>query len=318
MAPRSVRIGSLSAVSALVGLLTLSACTIASPTYITAQEEEDDASDGKKPLEGSKAPGESSAPTGSTCDAKLVKVDLAKLTACGDGKGHCYAKDKAGIFAAKYTACPDPKQVCVPDEVLEAGGGKLKSCTSISKMPGGCFTAKLMPEILERGGSALPKDVCGADQLCIPCTDPLSNNAPSGMCEPIGVTEESCEGTGSSSSSGGTSTTPAPTQNPGCCISAGKANGVCLAESTVPEDKRSSLKQDVCPAQNKCVPKAMAENRPVKCDSNLGAGVCMDKCFDQTMAVAGMFGLMDRSTCTATELCIPCLFGKSQGMPGCT
>jgi hypothetical protein len=324
MSPLLRRLGWSSAVSTL---FALSACTLASPTYITAQEEsasddDSDAGTGKKTLEGEKTPGKSSSdPAASTCDAKMVKVDLSKLTACQGGKGHCYPKGKAGIFAAKYIACAAASDVCVPDEVLQAGGGKLKTCKSVSGLAGACFTATLMPEIIARGGSALPRDVCDADQLCLPCTDPLSNNAPTGMCAAIGVSAESCDGAnagGASGTNGSATTTPAPAPSPPCCTTSGRSSGICIAEAAIPAAQRGDTKQDVCASANKCVPKAFVENKPVKCSAGiLGSGVCLDKCFDDMMSTASEFGLLSRSTCASTEVCVPCLFGKDKGMPGC-
>lgn len=311
---------------AVATLVTLSACTFASPTYVTSRESDDQDSDedssAKKKLDGSSSSSapQSAAPGASTCDAQMVKADLSKLTACQGGKGHCWAKDKAGIFAAKYVACAGAGDVCVPDEILQAGGGKLKTCKSVSGLAGACFTATLMPEVIERGGSALPRDVCDADQLCLPCTDPLSNNAPTGFCAAIGVTAESCEGDGNATGEGGPTTTtpPAPAPAAPCCTRNGRSAGICIAASVVPEAQRGDTKQDVCAAANKCVPKAFVDNKPVKCSAGiLGSGVCLDTCFDDMMSAASSFGLLSRSNCGSTEICVPCLFGKDKGMPGC-
>lgn len=301
-------------VGGLGAFLGLAACSIASPTYVTAGEgrtnEADDTAATPKAGTAAPAPGDSS---GTKCDGPFAKVDVTKLTACEGGKGHCYAKEKVGEFAVQLIACADSTQVCVPDEVLEAGGGKLKTCTSIVG-PGACFTASLVPEIEKRGGGALKRDVCDADQLCMPCADPTNNNAPTPFCQPIGVYEKACASGGSS-----TPAPPAPPPVP-CCTTKGVSNGICVVETAVPEDQRSKVKQDVCPAANKCVPRAFVENKPVKCQSGLlGAGVCMDKCFDDMMGTASDIGLLSSAGCGATEVCVPCSFASSSGqkVPGC-
>ena len=57
--------------------------------------------------------------------------------------------------------------------------------------------------------------------------------------------------------------------------------------------------------------------RPAGVKSSFGDGVCMDRCFDDMMSIAGGIGILGRSSCGATELCIPCDFVSGQGVPGC-
>jgi hypothetical protein len=64
-------------------------------------------------------------------------------------------------------------------------------------------------------------------------------------------------------------------------------------------------------------PAAFVEGKPVKCNSLLGAGVCMDKCFDEMMSFASQLGILKRDVCGTTEACIPCTFLKDTGAPGC-
>ncbi len=294
----------------VIGLVTftgLAACSIASPTYVTSRESDATESKGgtdKKADSGAPATGSSE-----TCNAAFVKVDVKDLTPCEGGKGHCYAKEKVGEFAAQLIACPNAAEVCVPNEVLAAGGEKLKSCTSVAG-PGGCFTAALAPEIGKQSGGLLTKDICDADQLCLPCADPRNNGAPTPFCQPIGVRDAAC-------SSGGASAPPpaAPPAVP-CCTTNGVSNGVCIADSFVPKEQRDSVKQDSCPAANSCVPKALVENKPVKCKSTLGDGICMDKCFDDMLGFAGDIGFLSTKGCGQTEVCIPCSFAPN-GTPGC-
>jgi hypothetical protein len=290
------------------------ACTIGSPTYISSQEAEVTGEEGGTSSSSSSSGGTPSGDAGPLSCGKddFTKPDLSKLTACGDGKGHCYAKDKVEI-ASQLTACPDATQVCVPDEILQAGGQPLKSCTSIVG-PGGCVTATLIPQIIKQGGSALKPDVCGATQLCVPCKDPTNGDAPTPFCQPIGVHEKSC----SASAAGGGGDAGARTPLPPCCTTNGKSNGVCLVETAVPEAQRSQTKQDVCAAGNKCVPAALVAGAPVKCTAGiLGAGVCMDKCFNDMMSFAGGIGILSSQGCGTTEVCVPCSLVGGQGVPGC-
>jgi hypothetical protein len=184
---------------ALAAAAATAGCTLDSPTYITSQDSPitDDAGAGSKgaAASGSSASASTAAGGTATCSTTdFVKPDLATLTACGDGKGHCFTKDKVSL-ASMLTDCPNAAEVCVPDEILQAGGQPLKTCTSIIGA-GGCVTASLIPEIIKQGGSALKPDVCSATQLCVPCTDPTHGGAPTPFCQPIGVHQNACSADG--------------------------------------------------------------------------------------------------------------------------
>jgi len=305
-------------VASVAGVAALEGCTLDSPTYITSQDapitEDAGASSSTGSGGGASTPSTATAADSTaTCNGSdYVKADLSTLTACGDGKGHCYAKDKTSL-ASQLTACPNADEVCVPDEILEANGQPLKSCTSIIG-PGGCLTASLLPAIAAMGGSALKQDVCSANQLCVPCTDPTHGNAPTPFCQPIGVHQSSC----SAAAGGAAADAAAPPPSTPCCTTNGKSNGVCIAETAVPEKQRSQTKQDVCTTGDKCVPAAFVAGKPVTCSGGLlGAGVCMDKCFNSMLSLAGGIGILSSEGCGTTELCIPCGLVSGQGVPGC-
>lgn len=295
-----------------IGLMALvgQACTLASPTYVTMKESKE-----PPPEAGAGAAKPNDAPgVGAVCGTDdFVAPDLAKLTACGDGKGHCFERSKAPL-ADMLTPCASADEVCVPDEILEANGQPLKSCTSIIG-PGACVTVGLIPEIERQGGSALQQDTCDPDQRCVPCTDPTNNNAPTPFCQPIGVHENACAG---GAPAGGDAGAPPPPPA-GCCTKNGKSNGVCIAEAAIPEDQRDKTKIDTCAQGNKCVPAAFVEGRPVKCAGNklTGPGLCMDRCFDEMMSLAGTIGLLSTEGCGETEVCVPCKALEGQGVPGC-
>lgn len=293
-------------------MFTLSACTLASPTYVTTNPASEDDDEEKESKTKSDTNAGTTPPGAGACTAPLAKVDVNKLTACEGGKGHCYPKAKVPAIGAMLIPCANAAEVCVPDEVLAAGGDKLKTCKSVLGA-GACFTSALMPEIAKNGGSALTKDVCDADQQCMPCTDPRNNNAPTPFCQAIGVSEQECAAT-----AGGTQA-PAPgAPQQTCCTQEGVTSGVCIAETAVPEKQRGDTKQDTCPAANKCVPRMFVSGKPIKCNSGImGTGVCMAKCFNDMMGFAGDIGLMSTAGCGRTEVCVPCMFGKDQGMPGC-
>ena len=311
--------------SAAVTLVsTLVACTVESPTYVTAVDSNGDSGastetttsastgSGGGSTGSSGGSADAGAASGSTCSqSDYVAVDVTKLTACGGGKGHCYDGTKVDL-GSTYAACPNAGEVCVPDEVLKSNGSKLKACTSIIGA-GGCITASLIPAILAMGGSALKQDVCDASQLCVPCQDPTHGNAPTGMCQAIGAHQNAC-GAGGANGSADSGATPLPT----CCKSKKATSGVCLPDSAIPASQLSQTKQDTCASGNKCVPAAFVSNMPVTCDGGLfGNGVCMDTCFNDMMGTAKDLGVLSSKGCGSTEVCVPCQFVSGQGVPGC-
>jgi hypothetical protein len=281
--------------------LGIAACTFASPTYITATQEATSEKDG-----GPEGGAASNAPAGSTsCADDFTKPDVSKLEACGGGKGHCYDANKIS-FASMLGPCPDASKVCVPNEVLAAGGGKLKSCTSIVG-PGGCVAASLFPDFEKLGGSALKQDVCDAGLTCVPCTDPRNGGSPTPVCQPIGVHQNAC---GTIAAPPASAPSSPPPQAATCC----KGRGSCVSESSIPQAERNSTKSDTCASGNKCVP----AGAPRTCDGGaFGPGVCVDTCFDLMMPAAASLGLLHTKGCNTTELCVPCGLVMGQGVPGC-
>jgi hypothetical protein len=298
-------------VGLLMAVWMASACTLASPTHITVQQVEEGPDGG---VGTGVAPTSSSASPTAACSGAFVKADLSKLTVCGDGKGHCYDDDKTqspGFFVP----CPGSKQVCVPDDVLTGAGAVPKSCTSpIGK--GGCINMNLVviPDDQKANIKLLKQDVCPADEVCPPCTDPTHGNAPTPFCAPMGVFDKPCSAAGAAASDAGA---PPPTET--CCKSGGKAAGVCISETAVPEANKSQTITDTCSAGNVCVPQAFVSGAPTKCKGPLGsAGVCIDKCFSDLFTFAGP--ILGGDGCTsATEICVPCLIAKTGGqtVPGC-
>lgn len=231
-----------------------------------------------------------------TCDSPFVAVDVAKLTACGDGKGHCFDGSKVAIATTELTPCADPSQVCVPDKVLAANGAKPKSCNFLNSGKPGACTSTLVKQINDNKGALTP-DVCDADERCAPCISPLDGTN-TGLCDPAGAHESACVG--------GTS----DAQQETCC----HGMGACLDESAVPADQRDMVSREVCSEGKLCAPASMASGKPKKCSTIGFSGVCLDICFSAMLkSVKPVMG----GGCGPTEVCLPCLIGKGQGMPGC-
>lgn len=292
--------------------LGLGACTFASPTHSTYNEapaEDSLTSDGTSGASAGGATPSNAAPAG--CDAaKLVAVDVAGLTACGEGKGHCYDKAKVPWIAGELAACTG-NDVCVPDSMLRAGGATPKSCASVLGA-GGC--ASLLISSLAKNASSLGQDVCDAGEVCAPCVDPTHGNAPTPFCSAYGVYDTACvSGTaagGGTSSSGGAGSGPSA-----CCNQPdGSSKGQCLVTSAIPADQQEDVSQQECSGGNSCVPIAFVSNAPVKCEVALMDGVCLDQCFSSYLEYVD--GMLSVEECGATEACVPCAF-LPDNTPGC-
>lgn len=301
----------------LTGLWALvSACTLASPTTIKMEPEGDD--DDAKPKSAEAAV--TSAPGGGGCSGKFAKPDVSKLTKCGAGKSHCYDKTKMPAEAAAgLNPCPNAAEVCVPDEILTAGGGALKTCNSIIGK-GACLqvTEMLVPPEFKSQLNMLTQDTCEAGMKCTPCVNPMKNNEANPLCGPqVGVSETACTG-GAATGAAATAAAPSGPQEL-CCTTNGKSNGTCLPETAIPAANKGDVVADTCSAGKMCVPTALATGAPVKCTAGPfgmgGAGVCMDQCFNSMLGIAGfVFG---NEGCGETETCVPCSLGKDKGLPGC-
>ena len=227
-----------------------------------------------------------------TCSTPFAKPDLGSLKPCGEGKGHCFDKTKTPI-----TNLPECEggELCVPDKLLESNGGKLKACNFyIGDKPGACMST-LVKDIAAHANDLRP-DVCDPDERCAPCIDPRDGKNTK-LCEPIGVHEGACTG-------------GVATRAPSCCHGA----GLCMNESGVPEDKREDLSRDTCMAGKLCAPAAMVSGDPIHCKVLGVPGVCLDVCFARMLSPAATVA---RGQCKPTEVCLPCLIGKGQDMPGC-
>lgn len=316
------------AVSFVALALAAQACTLASPTEVKMVPASGDADDAKSeaaatdPTKASSSSGGSSSAAASTC--KLSVIDTSKLTACGDGAGHCYPKSKvpASPSSDKLMPCADASQVCIQDTILKAGGNPVTSCKVevMGNAPGACMALGTMPEGSEKEQAKgnLKQDACAAGEICAPCKNPLAGNADTGLCGPMGVSADDCTGgpAAGGSSSGGTTTAPAPAA--ACC--GGK--GSCM-DGTILGDTAKDMSQDTCTGSMVCAPSSLISGKATTCTAGVlqGKGICMDGCFNSLLdKLGGIF--LDQDVCATGESCVSCLFAKKMApegakVPGC-
>jgi hypothetical protein len=230
-----------------------------------------------------------------TCDSPFVKVDVATLKSCGSGgKFHCFPAAKTSFPKDQFDACSDD-DICLPDDLLLAGGATPKSCKFLTGDAGICMSTAIKQ--VAENKDMLKQDVCEAEERCLPCIDPRDGSN-THLCEPQGVHEQECVG------------------GPGeegnveeCC----HGMGVCLKSETIPEESRGDMNREVCSEGKLCAPASLADKNPTRCDVLGVSGVCLDVCFAQMLRGTTQ---VTRAGCGPTELGMPCFLAGSRA-PGC-
>jgi hypothetical protein len=228
------------------------------------------------------------------------------------GDGHCLDNSKVPPELTDYLDACAGGGTCVPDQFLTTGGAVPPAdCTAFGG-PGVCLSG-CVPQVQENA-ALLQADVCGGDQLCVPCISPL-DNMPTGACDlkELATCEASGDDTGGTT--GGGCDDPAtceyeancpaviePTTLPECAPDAH-----CLSATLVPADMAAQL-GPCSDASQLCVPddfiRTGGKFAPATCASVAGAeGRCLSKALP---AVADQADLLPQASCGANELCSPC------------
>jgi hypothetical protein len=275
--------------------------------------ESDDASS----IDGGGSGGDSSpfTPPPGACEGPLGKpMNPSSLKACcpdHPGNAHCVSAAKVPTELQGVAGkCEGSSDLCVPDDFIETGGVFTpKTCTAFGG-PGRCVSL-CVPQVEEKAGILL-QDVCGDDEKCVPCINPLDKK-PTGVCE----IEGHCKGedAGAKDSSPAVDTGPAPcphvgppviepTKLPACQC----PDSHCVSKTLVPAALASQIAGCSSDAGGLCVPDVLIASGgdfiPKTCSSVAGnEGRCLSTCLP---AVAAQAASLPQDTCGATEKCVPC------------
>jgi hypothetical protein len=252
-----------------------------------------------------------------------TSVDAASLgpSCCSDGNAHCIPlSDVPASLVKDLSTCTTSGSgsgVCVPDKIIHDGTSYTpSSCSSIGGAAGACLSKCLAVVATNPDISLLSQGSCDSDELCIPCVNPLTNEA-TGACAIKGVpcgtdASTSTDGATEDASTGPTCpyTGPAlinpdtfPTCSPAC------AGAHCVPTALVPTSEQSLLA--ACGSGTTagfCTPDTFIASEgkavPPTCTSIAQAeGRCLSTCLP---TVATDSSLLPTSTCAAGELCVPC------------
>lgn len=268
---------------------------------------------------GSGGGGSSGGSGGGACEGPLGApiTNLGSLPACCNtemGNGHCLQNVPSEIMT--YLSSCGASGYCVPDQFLTTGGAvPPKACTAFDG-PGVCLSV-CVPQVYENR-SLLQVDVCGGDQLCVPCENPL-DGMPTGACDISMFTMCTSGGTGG----GGGGTTP-PCDDPNTCVYEASCPPVidptilpacsvgahCLDRTLIMAAAPDVVSQlQPCTDTTKlCVPDEFLETGgafvPPTCSSVNGAeGRCMSLALP---AIEDQQAMLPQSTCDTSHRCAPC------------
>lgn len=236
----------------------------------------------------------------SACVPPATLLDLGGFSKCtpSDGgvgptctDGYCVAITLMTAVGVGQTqldllANCDSTSKCVPGKFVQYQNKfTLKTCTSVAGAEGRCLS-ECIPQVSSQA-SFLPKDICGDGELCAPCYDPRTG-ADTQACH------QGCD----------TGPTKPAVQFASCC----GGNGSCVPTSVVPSQYVSLLGADTCTnAGDLCAPTKFQDltYKPPACNSVGGfEGRCIPDCIPQ---VAAQKSFLPQDTCSAGELCAPCI-----------
>lgn len=230
-------------------------------------------------------------------------IDPTTLPACQPG-AHCLPvmlvpedlRDRLADCPA-----PDAGSKCVPDDFIRTGGNHVPAtCASVAGAEGRCLS-RALPEV-QAQAALLPQATCDADELCVPCFNPL-DGADTGACT------LACD----------PGPTEGPTGLPACC----SGRGTCVPRSAAGDDAER-LGVDVCPEGGDlvCAPNVFLDPgyQPATCETGLvqslfGSRYAEGRCLPDCLPDVDSF-LLGRDGCDVGMKCAPCLtppFGQPSG-----
>lgn len=236
------------------------------------------------------------ASTAISCPYTGTPFPTSTYPACGSGAVCAPTGLIPPASQADFATCSGG--LCVPTKVLAAYGNYVPTtCTSLEGAEGRCLN-QVLPSVAPQV-SELPRDVCDADESCVPCFDPLTGDS-TGACNTV-----SCD-----------APKKAAVTFASCCFDIGKCVPASLAGSAA-----SSLQAEGCAGGNVCAPTENLEPtfQPQPCsdpdfDVFFGyTGFCVSNCIPNDNG-------LDQANCDGLHYCAPCndpFSGDPTGVPGC-
>jgi hypothetical protein len=263
-------------------------------------------------------------PPENSCDNPPDPIDPSALPLCPadmcGGGARCVSTDllaaSGNLDQADQLADCDADHKCVPDEfVATLGYFTPETCSSLIGAEGRCLST-CIPEVQAQNSEiALPVDICGEFQVCVPCYHPQTG-------EPTGACEQACD----------TGPVEEPTLLPACCGDLGK----CVPKGAVPPEQLGNLGDFGCgEAAGEafiCAPNVFIDDpnfHPPSCDDMpflltltlpewALVGACLPDCLP---AISDAAVNLQEGSCGAGFKCAPCyepaIFGDPKPTGAC-
>ncbi|MEY4576916.1 MAG: hypothetical protein RL701_1619, partial [Pseudomonadota bacterium] len=216
---------------------------------------------------------------------------------CCSSQGRCVpsdlvsSEDRGSLDANSCSG----QHLCAPNDWLGDKPKAAPTCHGLLGAEGRCLP-NCLPAVAKQGDN-LVKDVCSANNSCVPCFDPITGASTAACTQGNDSPKE-----------------PARTFG-GCCHDAGR----CVPSSSVDPADRNQLNHESCgdPADALCVPSSWLTQDPhipntCRAPGNV-EGRCLMSCLPN---VAGRAASLRQTSCAAQELCVPCfdpLTGENTG-----
>jgi len=272
----------------------------------------------------------SAPPSDEGCEGPLGKPlsasGISALDACCQaqaGAAHCLGSDKVPSEIQPFVETCASGGYCIPDSFLATGASEPPATCTAFGGPGVCLS-KCIPQVAENQTALRPETCTGADELCVPCTNPI-DGTDTHACDLLQLA--TCVGEEPPPPSA-TCDDPATCNYEAGCppvidatalgLAACGADAHCLDAALITDPAQASRLAKCDDATKLCVPDVFLATggkfTPATCTSVNGAeGRCLSTVLPD---VAAQATLLPQDTCAASERCTPCfdpLDGASTG-----
>lgn len=216
---------------------------------------------------------------------------------CCEHTGRCVPRallgeklSEADAARLPHDSCESERALCLPSHWLDDPQPSAAKC-QILGAEGRCLPA-CWPEVAARAQS-LAEASCASAELCVPCFDPVTGED-SGACRLAGDEPHA-----------------APFAFADCCSGAGRCVPRVALPDSISSEELERLARDTCEARDDlCLPGAWLQTAqpqpqpPAACRvAGDFEGRCLPHCLPEVAARAGE---LQRESCEASELCVPC------------
>lgn len=249
--------------------------------------------------------------------APIPRSTLTAMTACCQAEGgeaHCLDANSVPAQIQPFVAiCDGSAGFCIPDSFLTTGAAvPPASCTAFGG--DGVCLSRCIPQVAENAGLLRQETCTGADELCVPCINPL-DMTPTGACDLRAVAQCVGEGGNVNPPGAGSCDDPAtcdyeancpPVIDPSALTACG-SDAHCLDAALVTDPAQAAQLATCDDNTSLCVPDTFIRSggkfTPPSCTSVSGAE---GRCLSTALPAVAAQPNLPQDGCAASERCAPC------------